>query len=128
MVGSYKTKGYDVILDEGTPAIKIVPNFIFIDFGRTLTLKKMDESNVYSSFELNLKSNLHDMLEVAKNIIIWEINVGDSLPEAYSFDNPYLKVEKHRKADEVKIYVLTDKKTEEVFRFAVRSFAAPVGF
>ena len=56
------------------------------------------------------------------------MNVGDSVPEAYMYNNPYMRVEKHRKDNDVKIYVITDINTEEDFRFAVRSFAFPVGF
>jgi len=128
LVKSYEDKGYEVDLKNGTPEVQIIPYSISTNFNRTLNLIKGDSSEKYENFEVNLNSNLYDMLEVAKNIIIWEINVGDSLPEAYMNYNPYLKVEKHKKENDIKIYVLTDEKTQEVFRFAVRSFAAPVGF
>jgi len=128
MKKSYTAKGYEVNLERGTPKVNIIPNEIYNDFNSTLTLKKGEESEVYSTFELKLESNLHDILEVTKNIIMWEIYTGDALLEAYSLDNPYLKIERHRKENDVKIYVLTDRNTEEVFRFAVRSFANPVGF
>jgi hypothetical protein len=128
LVKSYENKGYDVDLEEGIPQVKILPNVISTNFNRTLTLAKGDENERYENFQINLDSHLYDMLGVAENIVSWEINVGDSMIEAYMYDNPYLRVEKHRKDDGTKIYVLTDKNTEEDLRFAVRSFAAPVGF
>jgi hypothetical protein len=133
LVASYETKGYDVNLKIGTPEIKIIPNLISTNFNRTLILTKGDEIAKYENFEINLKSNLYEMIEVTKNIIIWEINLGDSLPEAYMYNNPYLAVEKHKKENDIKVYVLTltdenNKNSKEVFRFAVRSFASPVGF
>jgi hypothetical protein len=128
MEKSYETKGYNVTLKNGTPEVQIIPKFVSTNFNRTLTLVKGEESQKYLNFDLNLNSNLYDMIEVAKNILIWEMNAGDSAPEAYMSDNPNLKVEKHRKDNDVKVYVLTDTTTEEVFEFAVRSFAAPAGF
>lgn len=128
MVESYEKKGYDVNLQHGNSTVSIIPEVISTDFNTTLTLTKGDEVQTYKKFQVNLDSNLYDMLEVAKNIIIWEINVGDSATEAYMYDNPALKVEKHRKDNDVKVYVLTDRDTREVFQFASRSFANPAGF
>lgn len=128
MENSYKTKGYTVELKTGKSKVSIIPNSISTNFNRTLTLTKGQEVQKYSNFELNLNSHLYDMLEVSKNILIWEMNAGDSLQQAYMYDNPSLKVEKHRKDNDVKIYLLTDMKTKEVFEFAVRSFAVSPGF
>lgn len=128
LVKSYQNKGYDVNLKDGTPSVKIIPNFIATDFNKTLTLTKGDETDTYRTFKIDLNSNLYDMLEDTKNILIWEMNVGDSFPMAYMYNDPYIRVEKHRKDNDVKVYVLTDINTEESFRFAVRSFPNPVGF
>ncbi|MCX6750155.1 MAG: hypothetical protein NTZ83_01740 [Candidatus Pacearchaeota archaeon] len=128
LVKSYENKGYEVDLKEGIPKVEIIPEGVSTNFNRTLTLTKGDETNTYRKFEVNLNSNLYEMLEVAKNILIWEMNVGDSLPEAYMYNNPYLKVEKRTKDNDVRIYILTDRNTEESFRFAVRSFPLPAGF
>ncbi|MEK6833275.1 MAG: hypothetical protein AABY32_04455 [Nanoarchaeota archaeon] len=127
LVKSYENRGYEVNLKEGNPKVivQILPNAILTSFNKTLTLVKGDESERYNDFSININSNLYDMLDVAKNIILWEVKTGDSIPEIYY--DPSLKVEKHRKENDVKVYVLTYDK-REVFRFAVRSFAAPVGF
>jgi uncharacterized protein (UPF0333 family) len=127
MVKSYDNKGYEVNLKRGTAEVSIIPNLISTNLNSTLTLTKSDETETYRNFNVDLNSNLYDILEVAKNILIWEMNVGDSLPEAYMYNNPYLRVEKHRKGDDTKIYVLTDINTEESFRFAVRSIAYSPG-
>lgn len=128
LVKSYDDKGYEVDLKKGTPEISILPGVVSTDFNTTLTLTKGDETETYRHFEIGIESSIHELIEIAKNIIIWEMNIGDSIPEAYMYDNPYIRVEKHRKDNEVKIYVITDINTGEDFRFATRSFAAPVGF
>jgi hypothetical protein len=127
LVKSYDKKGYEVNLKNGTPSVQIIPNVISTNFNRTLTLKKGDETETYRTFEINLNSNLYEMLEDAKNIVVWEMIVGNSVPEAYMYNNPYIRVEKHRKDNDVNVYVLTDINTEDSFRFAVRSYPIPVG-
>lgn len=122
LVQSYEDEGYTVNLEEGIPKTEITENFITTNFNRTLTLVKGDETNVYRRFQIELNSNLYEILEVADNIVSWEMVAGDSLPEAYMYYNPYLRVEKHIKSDDTKIYVITDLKTEESFRFAIRSY------
>lgn len=128
LVREYDGKGYTVNLKKVNPEVKINPGIIITDFNTTLTLTRGDEVDTYSNFEIELNSNLYEILEVSKNVLIWEMNLGDSIPEAYMYNNPYIRVEKHRKDNEVKIYVISDINTEEDFRFAVRSFASTVGY
>src|SRR4030042_2359510 len=80
LVKSYDRKGYEIILKNGTVNIQIIPNVVSTNLNRTLTLTKGDETETYRTFEINLNSNLYEMLEVSKNILIWEMIVGDSMP------------------------------------------------
>jgi len=121
MVRSYEKKGYDVDLRRGETFVEIKPGVIVTDFNSTLTLKKGEESETYRNFDLEINSQLHELIEVSKNILIWEMNVGDSIPEGYMYNNPYVRVEKHKKSNDVKIYLVSDVNTGEDFRFAVRS-------
>jgi hypothetical protein len=127
LVKTYDNKGYEVNLKDGTAYVEIIPNVVSTNFNRTLTLTKGDETETYRNFKIDLNSNLYEMLEDAKNIILWERSYGDSIPEGYIYSNPYIRVEKHRKDNDVNVYVLTDINTEESFRFAVRSFPIPPG-
>jgi hypothetical protein len=127
MVRSYENKGFSVNLKKGNPEVQIIPNLISTNLNSTLTLTRGEEVETYKNFVIETKSNLHEILEVSKNILIWEMSIGDSIPEGYMYNNPYIRVEKHRKNTDIKIYVVSDIETEEDFRFAVRSFASPVG-
>jgi hypothetical protein len=128
LVESYDNKGYEVDLKNGIPRVNIIPDVVATNFNKTFTITKGDETQTYRIFEVNIKSSLYEMLEDAKNIITWEINLGDSIPEAYMYNNPYIRVEKHTKDNDVRVYVLTDINTEESFRFSVRSYPNPPGF
>lgn len=128
LVETYERKGYDVDLTREITKVEILPDRVSTNFHSKLNLVKGSESQNYEKFEIDINSNLYEMLEVVKNIVTWEINVGDSISEAYMLNNPNIKVEKKRKENDVKLYIITDRTTEEVFRFAIRSFAYPVGF
>jgi hypothetical protein len=128
LVKSYERKRYEVELKTGTPRVEILPGVISTNFNRTLILKRGDETSTYRKFEVNLESNLYEILEIAKNILAWETISGESIPEAYTYINPYIKVERRTKDNDVEIYILTDKNTGESFRFAIRSFPIPAGW
>ncbi len=118
---SYEDKGYSVILDRGELYVKILPEKILTDFNSTFSIKKQDESETFKEFKIETKSNLHNFIEITKSILIWEMNLGDSIPELYMYDNPYMRVEKHKKGDGIKVYIITDINTGEDFRFASKN-------
>ena len=128
MVKDYESRGYNPDLKRGKAYVQIIQGEVYTDFNSTLTLTKGDESETYRNFDIKIKSSLYEIIEVSKNILIWEMNIGDSIPEAYMYNNPYIRVEKHRKDNDIKIYVVSEVNSGEDFRFAVRSFASPVGF
>ncbi len=129
MSASYRKKGYDVELknSDAEADVKIFPDRIAVNFENELTLTK-GESQKYDSFYVILNSNIYELLEITRNIVVWEINAGDSFTEAYMSYDPYIKVEKKRKSDETKVYIVTDRRTEESFRFTIRSWALPPGY
>jgi len=129
MVESYRNNGYEVNLKntQTNSLVEILPERIVVNFENKLTLTK-GESETYDSFYIRLDNNLYELLDIAKNIISWEIDTGDSVTEAYMSYDPYIKVEKKRKSDETKIYIITDRKTNDFFQFTVRSWALPPGY
>ena len=87
-----------------------------------------NDNQEFEGFEVKVDSNLYEIVEVADNILDWESTAGDAISEAYMVDNPYIKVEKRLKEDDVKIYTVTHRRSGEVFKFATRSLALPPGF
>lgn len=127
MIAGYRNKGYEANLVSGDTIVEILPKRIAVSFNNELTLTKED-TQTYNSFNIILNSNLYELLDVTKNIVLWERDTGESVPEAYMYYNPYLKVEKKRYSDETKVYTITDRKTNDIFRFAIRSWAMPPGY
>jgi hypothetical protein len=127
LVESYENQGYDVEISEEKMIVDILPERIVVDFSREISLSKGESSDFYDSFVIVTDNNLYELIGVAKSIVRWERETGSSIPEAYMASDPYIKVEKKMKDNDVKIYVLSDRKNGEVFQFAIRSLAYPVG-
>ena len=127
---SYEKKGYTVNVQEvGDFEVNILPDGISINLGRDLILTKGDSVEEYRNFAVKEESKLYEIIEVVDNILLWEQTVGESAPEAYIFNYPYIDIEKRLKDnneyDDVKLYTVTHTETEEEFKFASRSLAFP---
>ncbi len=124
---SYKKKGYEVSLTRNDYSVELLPNKIFVVFDYPLTLTK-GGSDKYTKFEVDVKSNLYRLVTIAHKILKWEAQYGDSDISMYMDTNYWLKAEKKKKTDGTKIYILTDKESNERFMFASRSVAWPPGY
>jgi hypothetical protein len=126
---NYKSKGYDVNLKKPTNAINValLPKRVVANFNYTLTLTKTNTQR-YESFVVVLNNNLYELVGIAESILEWEATYGDADTGAYMTYYNDLKVEKDTtKSDGTKIYIITDRNTENKFQFASRSKVLPPG-
>jgi hypothetical protein len=131
MIEKLKNKGYNVEVNgKAMPEINIVPKKVIVSFNRSIAIEKGEEKSIISSSRLQteVKSNVYEMLMVASSIQNFEARYGDSVPEEYMGFYPNLKIEKKRQEGGTKIYVITDRETNEKLVFAIRSLAWPPGF
>lgn len=124
---NYKNQGYDVSLNRQNYSVELLPNKIISTFNYELTLTK-DSSNKYENFKVAVDNNLFELSAIADSIIKSEAQYGDSEITAYMTYYPWLKIEKRLRDDGAKIYILTDRDTEDKFEFAVRSVVWPPGY
>lgn len=123
----YTKQGYEVDLKEGDPKVSIIPKSISTNFNRNLTLIKGKNSERYSNFEVNLDSNLYDILNIATSIVYWETTQGGA-PTNTFMDLYDLKIETQQQIDGTKIYIISEfGNGEDKFQFASRSFVRPQG-
>jgi len=128
-----RIKGYVVSVspEAADLSIQILPKEIVAYLNNQITAKKGEETISYSGanlFNAKISSNVYEILMVASSILNFEARYGDSNPETYMFYYKNLKVEKKKQSDGTKVYILTDKNTEEKFKFATRSLAWPPGY
>jgi hypothetical protein len=123
---SYENKGYEVSMNSGNTIVELLPGKIVTTFGYNLTLTKGNTER-YQNFNIILDNNLYELASIANSIINWETQYGDA--EVTTYMNYYhnLKVEKKKQSDETKLYILTNRDSENKFQFASRSYAFPPG-
>lgn len=124
---SYEDQGYDVNIEIGEIITELLPEKIITTLTHKLTLIKGNTER-YETFRVVLNNNLYELIGIANSILSWETNYGDAAPSTYMDYYHDLKVEKKKQDDGTKIYVLTDKDTENKFQFASRSIVWPPGY
>ena len=123
---SLEDRGYEVSMKEPEINIELVPDNILVDMAIDLRITK-DGTESYENIRTGISSKLYNFAMITSSIISWETRYGDSETMNYMLYYPSLKVEKKKQGDGTKIYILTDRTTEENFMFATRSFVIPAG-
>lgn len=121
-----ENRGSDVSLGEIKVETSIVPNSIIITVNAPMVITKEGASS-FNKFKTEIKSEMYDLVMLASSIANWEARYGDSESMIYMLYYPNIKVEKKVQSDGSKIYILTERNTEEQFMFASRSVALPAG-
>lgn len=123
---SLEKNGYEVLMKEPKIKIELIPDNVLVDMNLGLKITR-DGTENYENLKLGVKSKIYNFIMIASSIMAWETRFGDSETLNYMLYYPSIKVEKKKQGDSSKIYILTDRETEEKFMFAVRSFAIPPG-
>lgn len=124
---SYEKKGYTVSMNLGEVKISILPQRTILFLMTSVSVTKKD-SQIYDSFNVILNNNLYEVLGIARTIIDHESVEGQiDTTELMSLYRD-LKIEKLKQSDGTKIYVITDRRTGDVFNLASRSQALPAGY
>ncbi len=124
---TYEEKGYNVNMKTGEIMVELLPDRILTTANYRVTMTK-GESEQHDNFRISLNNNLYELVSIATNIISWEASYGDADTSTYMDYYHDLKVEKHKQNDGTKIYILTDRNSENKFLFASRSLVMPPGY
>lgn len=122
-----ENKGYSVSLGNAEIETSIRPLSIFVSVRALMTITKQETSK-FEKFNVDMNSNLYDLLMIASSISNWEARYGDSDSLTYMLYYPNIQVEKKKQGDGTTIYILTNRLTQEKFQFASRSLVAPAGY
>lgn len=123
----YERQQYAVTLGDVSAKASMVPGDIRVDIQAPMTVTKGDTQS-FNSFEINMKSNMYDLVMIASSIIEFESTFGNSETTLYMQYYPNLKMFKNQLSDGTRIYTLNDVVTNESFIFASRSLAWPPGY
>ncbi len=124
-----ESRGYNVNNGVLNYSLNIIPEDIIIKIDYPLTISRGGETrNFDREFEFRHESGAYNLILISTSILNFEARYGDSDPVSYMALYPNIKVEKLKQGDGTKIYILTDRETEEKFQFASRSVAFPAGY
>jgi len=124
---SLTSKGYSLSNRNYNIDVNLVSENIKVDVDYDLTITK-ESSQRFEGFEVKIPSKSYELVSLSTSILNYEARYGDSDPLQYMILYPGTKVEKYKQGEGSTIYILTDRKTDEKFQFAVRSLAWPPGY
>jgi hypothetical protein len=128
MKNNFEGRGYRVNIEEEGLDVELLPEFVGINFGSSITLTKGEDVQRYNTARANIRSDLFDLVSIAGSILNWEASYGDAETTAYMDYYRDLKVEKYKQSDGTTVYILTNRDSEDKFQFASRSVAWPPGY
>ena len=123
----YERQQYAVTLGVAKTDVSISPGVVRINIDAPITVTK-DTTQTFNNFEINIKSEIYDLLLTASSIIEFESTFGNAETTLYMQYYPNLKITKDQLSDGTRIYGLNNVVTNETFTFASRSLALPAGY
>ena len=122
----YENKGFVVDATPGEINVSIVPGSVNVDFISPMSVSK-ERTQTFQKFEVELETEIYDLLMTAVSILSFESTYGDSETTDYMKYYPNLKIEK-TKLDDGTIYKLSNVISKDNFAFATRSLMWPAGY
>ena len=123
---SLTNEGYDFSASEPNLTIEIVPQNILLTVSSDLTIEK-DIASSYKDIKIDYTSELYKLIMIASSISNWEARFGYSEPMNYMIYDHNLIVEKKARDEGTRVYIISDKISNERFMFASRSRVIPIG-
>ena len=105
-----------------------MPGKIRIDVSADMSVIKNEVSQRFEGFNVEIDSEMYNLLMLAMSIIDYESTYGDSETSLYMLYYPNLDIQKIKLGDGSTIYILRDVTTGDEFTFASRAQAWPGGY
>lgn len=120
-------RGFEVSRGRAEFNVSIEPNEIIIKVDAPTTVTIGDTSSTTREYVVRHRTNLYEVLMIAVSLVQFETYYGDSEQQMQMMYYPDVKIEKIRRDDNVKVYIITEKNEKFEYRFAIKSFPWPSG-
>ena len=124
---SLENRGYNINMGRINFSLEIIPDNLVFNINTPMTITKT-ETQTFNQFSIKKTSGLYQLVMLSTSILNFEARYGDSDPALYMALYPSVRIEKQKRSDSSKVYILSDRDTNEVFMFASRSLAWPPGY
>ena len=123
----YEKRGYTFSLKNTDSSVEIIPQKILVKLKNPFTISK-DTSQTFENFNIEVSSQIYEILFIAQSIIDFEATYGDSETSLYIQYYPDISIEKNNLEDGTTLYKISNVISGEEFKFASRSLAWPPGY
>jgi hypothetical protein len=119
-------KGKTITNKEPEISIELMPNNAILKINLDLQITDSESTQSYKTINTDVNTMLYDFIAITSQIANNEVEFGDTETINHMLTNqPWLQLEKKKQSEGTKIYILTDRESDNKFIFATRSFAIP---
>ncbi len=120
VISEYKITDNEIYQGQLNFEISFLPNFVFFDIKKEISLTKSNITRNYLSFSHKIESRIYDFLQITNRIINDEASYSFFDDSNYMLFYPKIKINK-TKIEETNIYEVSFRDNEEqTFNFAVK--------
>lgn len=117
---SLEKRNYDLSSDYKSFEVNLEERRINVELDAEMTITKNDETLTKKDFNVFVKSKIYNLLVIVKEIVNQEASSCDFNYALFMLNYPNYIIEKIRTTNSEIIYRITDKKSKDSFRFAIR--------
>ena len=120
-------KSNDVVFEEGIDYnIELSPKQVLAKIDKDIEITKGERSTKVDSFKVSIVSPLYDLGMIAREVVNQEAQYCNFEYNGFMLLYPQYDI-KRIDYDESKVYKITDRNSDKLFKFAIRSCAFPPG-
>ena len=119
-------RGFDTDFGGLNYSIELSPGNVLIKIDKDVAISREDDSQSFKKFDAKLLSPLYDLVMIAHEIVNQESQYCNFEYNGFMLLYPEYDI-RRIDYDESKIYLLTDRNSGKLFKFAIRSCAFPPG-
>lgn len=128
LVQSKNDEGYIVDANYQDFGIELTRDKISLSIEGRITLTKTEKSSKIEKFKINFETKLYDLVIVTQEILTQSARFCAFSNQGFMILYPQYKITKFETGEMTTIYTIEHKKTQERFRFAIRSCVIPPAF
>jgi hypothetical protein len=122
-------KRYDVDLETNMElTTKLQPKNVYVEIKRELKTTRDGKTQSFDDFKVHINHPIYDLAEISMNIVNQESQFCDFDVLGYMILYPEYDVTKDLSGDSNLIYTVTERSTDQKFRFAIRGCLMPPSF
>jgi len=122
-----KRKGYSVQENETQIGVNFEGNNLILDIDKSISIKKGEETRVYSNFGTQIPSPIYLIITTSQRIVDYESTFCEFNSINWMLYFKDTGVKRFVTSDNTRVYEVTDKPSGKKINFAVRSCLLPAG-